>query len=243
MNIGSRLQAARERRGYSIADVSAALRIQPRYLLAIEHNDGGSLPPRPYGRGFVRAYASHLGEDSEQTVRDFFAQFEPPSAHLPVPETAPSRPTPTPAYEGAQTGMMTVLLLCVGVAVVLSVTLRRGPARETTPLQTVGTAGTGTPAVAAETASGQDRRTGGTPASGVVVDLDVTAPAWVTATVDGTRAVYRTMQPGEHESLRGRDTIALRVGNAGAIRWTVNGRPAEMMGAPGAVRSVRVSAE
>ena len=241
MNIGARLQAARERRGYSIADVAAALRIQPRYLLAIEHNDCRSLPPRPYGRGFVRAYASHLGENSEQTVRDFFAQFEPPSAPLPVPETAPSRPTP--AYEGAQTGMMTVLLLCIGVAVVLAVTLRRGPAPETTPQPTVGTAGTGTPAVAAETALGQDHRTAGPPAAGVAIDLDVTAPAWVTASVDGTRAVYRTMQPGEHETLRGRDNIALRVGNAGAIRWTVNGRPAETMGAPGAVRSVRVSAE
>ena len=139
--------------------------------------------------------------------------------------------------------MMTVLLLCVGVAVVLAVTLRRGPANETTPQQTVGTAGTGTPAVAAETASAQEHRTAGPQVSAVVIELDVTAPAWVTATVDGTRAVYRTMQPGEHETLRGRDNIALRVGNAGAIRWAVNGRRAEMMGAPGAVRSVRVSAE
>jgi hypothetical protein len=138
---------------------------------------------------------------------------------------------------------MTALLLCVGVAVVLTVTLRQGPARETTPQQTVGTAGTGTPAVAAETASAQDHGTAAAPASGVAIELDATAPAWVTATVDGTRAVYRTMQPGEHQTLRGRDHIALRVGNAGAIRWTVNGRPAEMMGAFGAVRSVRVPAE
>jgi cytoskeleton protein RodZ len=243
MNIGARLQTSRERHGYSIADVAAALRIQPRYLIAIEHDDCSVLPPRPFGRGFVRAYAAHLGENPEQTVRDFFAQFEPPAGAVPVVEAAPARPKPTPVYEGAPTGIVTVVLLCVGVAIVLAITIRRSPAPATVPQQAVGTAGTGTPAVTGNTGSAQDQRTTDAAAAGVAIDLEVTAPAWVTATVDGTRAVYRTMQPGEHETLRGRGMIAVKVGNAGGVRWAVNGGPAETMGAAGAVRSVRVAAE
>src|SRR3954463_5264625 len=114
MNIGARLQTSREQRGYSIADAAAALRIQPRYLIAIEHNDFGTLPPRPYGRGFVRAYAAHLGENPEQTVRDFFAQFSPPTPIAPVVDAAPARPKRRLAYEAKHTGLATVTLLCAG---------------------------------------------------------------------------------------------------------------------------------
>jgi cytoskeleton protein RodZ len=244
MNIGARLQASRERLGYSLADVAAALRIQPRYLVAIEHDDCSILPPRPYGRGFVRAYAAHLGENPEQTVRDFFAQFEPPAPVIPRVEPPPSRFTPMPAYERAQTGIFTVLLLCVGVAIVLAISIRRNPAPAAAPQHPVGTSGSGAPAVTGNTVPGQVHTTTDAPGTdGVAVDLEATAPAWVTATVDGKRTLYRTMQPGEHERLRGRALISITVGNAGAIRWAVNGRPAETMGAAGAVRSVRVSAD
>src|SRR4051812_45829778 len=153
MNIGARLQTSREQRGYSIADAAAALRIQPRYLIAIEHDDCSSLPPRPYGRGFVRAYAAHLGENPEQTVRDFFAQFSPPPSIVPAIDAAPSRPGPRLAYEATHTGIATVALLCVAVAIVLAITLRRGAAPATAPQQAVGTAGTSAPAVTDNTSS------------------------------------------------------------------------------------------
>jgi hypothetical protein len=55
--------------------------------------------------------------------------------------------------------------------------------------------------------------------------------------------VYRTLQPGERETLRGREIIAVRVGDAGAIRVQVNGGPASVMGPSGAVRSTRVTPE
>jgi hypothetical protein len=59
--------------------------------------------------------------------------------------------------------------------------------------------------------------------------------------VDDQRAIYRTMKPGERETLGAERTISIRVGDAGAVRWQINGRPAVPMGASGEVRSATVT--
>ena len=64
MDIGTQLRNAREARGLTLDALSRSTRVQPRILSAIEQNDSMRLPPRPYGRGFVRAYASEVGLDS-----------------------------------------------------------------------------------------------------------------------------------------------------------------------------------
>jgi hypothetical protein len=79
--------------------------------------------------------------------------------------------------------------------------------------------------------------------SGVAVALEAQRPVWVTAAVDGERQVYRTLQAGERVSLKGLREVAVRVGDAGALLWQVNGRPAEAMGRSGEVRTVRVTPE
>jgi hypothetical protein len=73
-----------------------------------------------------------------------------------------------------------------------------------------------------------------------VVTLDASGTSWVAATVDGTRTVYRNLQAGERETLRGQE-IVLRVGDAAAVRWQVNGGAASIMGEPGQVRDARIT--
>ncbi|MEN3338829.1 MAG: hypothetical protein V7647_2505 [Acidobacteriota bacterium] len=244
MNVGTRLQAAREARGLSIDDMAAALRIQARYLTAIEQNDWRALPPRPYGRGFVHAYASEVGESPYQTVQEFFAQFAPPPPPAPVPAAQRTR-IPQLASTGFQMPRAAgiVALFCAVVAVVVATTFRRMPERQVRSRPEIGTGGTTTPRVVGNTGSAPAPVPVQPPRAPVAVELEATGRAWVAGTVDGKRAIYRTMQPGERQSLAGHDSISLRVGNAGAIRWRVNGRPEEMMGPPGTVKSVRVTPE
>src|SRR5919108_234891 len=80
MNIGAQLRSSREAKGLSIDALAHTTRVQPRILAAIERNDVSAVPPRPFGRGFVRAYAREIGLDPEQTARDYFAQFAPVTA-------------------------------------------------------------------------------------------------------------------------------------------------------------------
>jgi hypothetical protein len=77
----------------------------------------------------------------------------------------------------------------------------------------------------------------------VRVNLEAARAVWVTAVVDGDRTVYRTLQAGERVALNGTHDVTLRVGDAGAIVWQVNGRPSAPMGQSGEVRTERVTLE
>jgi cytoskeletal protein RodZ len=51
--------------------IAAETRISTRFLLAIESEDFHLLPGGVFNRGFVRAYAAHLGMDPDQAVSDY----------------------------------------------------------------------------------------------------------------------------------------------------------------------------
>lgn len=245
MDIGARLRQAREARGLTIDAVSRTTRVQPRVLSAIEQNDSFSLPPRPYGRGFVRAYAAEVGLDPDATVREFFSQFA-------VPEEMPAPAEPIPVRHATLLPQAVerswiwpvsavVAYAAIGALVILIgswALQRRGEPGA------VATAGASVPAAAATV----ERQPApppppASPARGVAIVLAAERPVWVTATVDGRRAIYRTLEPGEQVNLAGTGDITIRTGDAGALKWQVNKHPAVPMGEPGEVRTYRVTPE
>ncbi len=64
-DFGEKLRLAREARGVTLEAVSDGTRIALRHLEALERSDLGALPPGPFGKGYVRAYAKFLGVDPE----------------------------------------------------------------------------------------------------------------------------------------------------------------------------------
>ena len=66
--IGDRLRQARERRGVTIAEASATLKIRVPILDAFEREDHSQLPPRIYALGQLRTYAAYLGLDPTTVV-------------------------------------------------------------------------------------------------------------------------------------------------------------------------------
>src|SRR5262245_61671021 len=103
------LQQTRERRGFSLEQLSAKTKIRVRYLQAIERQDLAALPAGPSGRGFVRAYAREVGIDPDELVQRYNAAFAPPPQLTPHPavparqtNAAPETATPAQAvYIGA----------------------------------------------------------------------------------------------------------------------------------------------
>ena len=61
--VGAELRHARERLGWTVAQVAESLRIRQPYLAAIEEGRLGELPGNAYAMGFVRTYATALGLD------------------------------------------------------------------------------------------------------------------------------------------------------------------------------------
>jgi cytoskeleton protein RodZ len=83
-SFGARLKRERLQRKISLDDIAVATKIGTRFLTALEEDQFDQLPGGVFNKGFVRAYAHHLGLDENQTVADFVAASAPV---LPVVET------------------------------------------------------------------------------------------------------------------------------------------------------------
>ena len=241
-DIGAQLRSAREARGLSLASLAQRTRVQLRIIAAIENNDLASIPPKPYGRGFVRAYAREVGLDPDQTVRGYFAQFEPATASEDEPLY---QPEPWPARTSwlmSAAGMIAVALVALAVI--------RGNPTDSTDRSTppaVGTSGStgehpteaprpdATMGIAEPVADPRERS--------LSVVLLADRVCWVTASADGERILYQLMQPGTQQTIRADREVTLRAGDAGGLRLTVNGRETGAFGDDGQVRTMRITPE
>jgi cytoskeleton protein RodZ len=70
---GNKFRRAREKKELSLDDVSNVTKIGTRMLQAIEEENFDLLPGGVFNKGFIRAYAKHLGLDSEDAVNDYLA--------------------------------------------------------------------------------------------------------------------------------------------------------------------------
>lgn len=97
-HFGDKFRQAREKKELSLDQVSNVTKISSRMLKAIEEEHFDQLPGGVFNKGFIRAYAKHLGLDDEEAVTDYLtclreAQVD---AHE-VWEPEPSRPSPPAA--------------------------------------------------------------------------------------------------------------------------------------------------
>jgi len=86
-SFGERLKREREKRKVSLDEIALSTKIGTRMLHALEEEKFEQLPGGIFNKGFVRAYARHLGLDEEQTIADYLEA---------AGETAPKRFEPTP---------------------------------------------------------------------------------------------------------------------------------------------------
>jgi hypothetical protein len=77
------------------------------------------------------------------------------------------------------------------------------------------------------------------PADRLTIALSVKRPVWVSATVDGQKAIERLLQPGEQQTVNVRREMVLTAGDASAIAMTLNGAEARPLGKAGEVVTAR----
>lgn len=71
VNPGEALRAARESRGWSVAEVATQLNLTPMRLSQLEAGEFEKLPGNTFSRGYIRAYAKLLGLEQAPLVADF----------------------------------------------------------------------------------------------------------------------------------------------------------------------------
>jgi cytoskeletal protein RodZ len=265
-DFGSKLRAARERRGISLRQIANATKISVSVLEALERNDISRLPGGIFGRAFVRSYAIEVGLDPETTIQDFIAQF--PSDVVTAGHPTSERIEDHEAHESDRRMASTfVRLVAISVPIAAAVVYfgiagRRAvqndvapsvpveataPAPETTPSREV--PATPAPATTSPGSPGPPATTPPPPAAAapaadeaaLKVGLAVTRPCWVTATVDGQRTLNRLLQAGERITVDVRKEMVLTPGDASAVTLTLNGAAAKALGNAGEVVTVRLS--
>ncbi|HEX9111098.1 MAG TPA: RodZ domain-containing protein, partial [Terriglobales bacterium] len=70
-SFGEKLRREREKRSITLDQISQSTKIGTRMLQALEDDKFNRLPGGIFNKGFVRAYARHLGLDEEQTVAEY----------------------------------------------------------------------------------------------------------------------------------------------------------------------------
>ena len=76
---GPRLRRERERRQISLASIAANTKISLSLLQGLERDDVSRWPDGIFRRSFVRDYATAIGLDPEETVREFQMRFPDPT--------------------------------------------------------------------------------------------------------------------------------------------------------------------
>ncbi len=98
-SFGARLKREREQRKITLDDISVATKIGTRFLAALEEERFDQLPGGIFNKGFVRAYARHLGIDENQAIADFVAASAPS-----LPEIPPGGASGTGGHGGSGAG-------------------------------------------------------------------------------------------------------------------------------------------
>ena len=252
-DIGTRLKKARERRKLSLADISIRTKIPVHALDAIEHNDFDRLPAAVFRKAFIRAFAVEVGEDGNALASGYREAHEIDRAALAMAAAAAAKRDQSHARWFVAAAAGAGVVVAVGlVAVSVALVRQRGeraPSVENTiesvPTKTRGPAlpAGGTSAAAGteapRTAAGATAR----PAAPLRLEIRVERRCWVSASADGKRVLYRVLAPGESSQIDARDAIDLRVGDAGAVTFLINGAPGRALGVSGEVVSVHITPE
>ena len=91
LRFGEELRRERVVREIPLEEIAAATKISIRLLTALEASDISRLPAPTFTRGFIRAYARHIGIDPEEKVNAYLADLAEASAGAPAAKSARPR--------------------------------------------------------------------------------------------------------------------------------------------------------
>lgn len=247
-DFGAQLKQARESRGISLRQISTSTKISTVALEALERGDLSKLPGGIFSRAFVRAYAVEVGLNPDEVVAQFLVELGVHASRANDDDVPPEVTADDRAFLELQRRAAMALRIGIVVVVVLIIAavvwwnMTRRPAPPVVETQAPAAAPAPAP-VEAPAAPPVAQVASPTPdPAGVWIEVTASSDCWMRVTTDGVQAMERVFTRGERQRFDATKEITLQVGSAGAISWTVNGRPARALGRVGDVRTVTVSA-
>jgi cytoskeletal protein RodZ len=251
------LAEARIAHGLTIDDLARTTKIGRSTLAALESRDTTHLPAAIYTRGFVKSYAREVGLDPDATAALYLAQLEPA---MPPSHRDPGGPTPATREEVMRLDDDTATILAttqarrVGALVTAACAVGlvfyvwnfnrqapmpapalEAPTADVDAAPAAGAAGSGPDAVAASPAESAAL-------SGPLhIELKPAGLCWVAVTADGEQVLARLLRQGDQETITANDVVTIRVGDPGALTYSINGKAGRPLGRAGQPVSVRIT--
>ena len=249
--VGDILRREREKQGLTIADIEKGTSIRGLYIEHIERGNIDELPGLVYAKGFVRNYAKFLRLNAEALVQQFAEENGSTPPPVPAePESAPRRISLSTVGDeslssisigGTRSSYASIFGKLAAGIIVLAALVGGGVAAISainSPAQVpaappVKTEQPAAPAAAAEADASDTARAAHT--DGVNVSVTLTERCWTEVSVDGKSVLEGIIEKGKTESWKGKESVVIRAGNAGALDVTFNGRKLGKFGDNGEV--------
>jgi cytoskeleton protein RodZ len=264
MGAGEGWRQKRESLGKTLEDVSQELRVSRRYLQGIETADYAKWPPKVFSAGFIRAYARLLGEDPEPVLSEYYAFL---TTLSPGQASSPGMPRPQWIERERRRGTRRAGYWAAAAAVLAAGILLSLLSMRTAPRPVPGPepphasraepfarpaaednqAVAPAPATGAEAPPRQDPPVESLPAeegAGKIGPMRLLLEAndltWVMYSRDGGDPVDVMLFPGDRFRIEARKSLYLKLGNAGGVAASLNGKALPPFGRRGEVKEVRL---
>lgn len=256
-SVGTRLREAREKKGFSLDEINARTRINPKNLIAIECDEVRNISSPFFYRSFVRQYAEQVDLDFQVLA----PAVEMLAGNMRQPDLPgqgghqPLRVAPMQIRAKRDFSWVAPAAVFVGFIVLISgvyaawkyygplvhhaTLISSAAARSVVPLKTA------TPEAAVPAPNVPEQAE---PAKQVVaevkapenihLELAATERTWLTVSADGKPAYTGILEPAETKVLDGQESAKLRTGNAGGVNIMFNGKDIGAIGPRGTTRTV-----
>ena len=251
-SFGDGLKREREKKKITLEEVAGSTKISVRMLRALEEEKFDQLPGGIFNKGFVRAYARHLGLDAEQAVADYLAASTP----RPRPEDLELRAMAEQKDKERQRqarlsknmawGWVATVLLLIAVgfsiwgvrsereaqsgktpterkAQVNNAIGRESLVKSNSPLEAAASAGSKHAPPHNATGSDKPRPPSRTGTGGFTVQLTAEGDSWLSIVADGKIVFRGTLFASREQLLHANSFLVIRAGNLGGLDIDFNG--------------------
>lgn len=231
MRAGEILRAEREKRGLSLDDVENATKIRVKYLNALENDAYHELPGEVYRLGFLRNYARFLELDPTPLVDYYKSQTENDGKAKPQIQEQDVRERKESHTTFTLPGKKVLGIVVIVVFAIAIITFAGPGTRQKDNLTPPPT-----PAPAPkETIEQPQAQTPNIQERGVIIQLVCNQECWTQVVADGEEQFASTLYPGDKKTFRARESIRIKMGNAGGMDVFYNGKKLPPIGKKGEV--------
>jgi cytoskeletal protein RodZ len=233
VSVGDALAHAREQRGLSVDDVSAATRIRAGLIRQIEADDFHGCGGAVYARGHIRSIARVIDVDPEPLVAEYDREHvdEALPALVPTPAVDADAAARADRRQPNWTGAMAAALVVICVLAAISL-IGNNPSssKNTADRDTPGIAPTTSAPTTAPPASPPPDSVSRLPDDAIALVRVTSSQTWLSVTSFSGRVIFEgLLSAGDRKVFKDAKGLRLTIGNAPVVNLVANGRD---IGAP-----------